>query len=151
MRRAFGTEISGNRGRGAELSTDMRSGILAAVEVGKSKAEIAREFHCTRRTIYNTIVRYEYTGNTKSLPRSRHPKALTRREKRQLVRIARARPRALLNELKYEIQKDCHTRTIANTLRKKGIRNQRARKRPDITEQNAAQRLSFAEEFRAFD
>jgi transposase len=151
MRRAFGVEISGNRGYGEELSTDTRAGILVAVEAGKKKAEIAREFHCSRRAVYNTISRYEYTGDTKSLPRPGRPEVTTRREKRALVRIARACPRINLNQLKNEVGAQCHSRTVYNILRTKGIRNRLAKKRPELSENNAAQRLSFAQEFREFD
>jgi transposase len=137
IRRAFGTEISVNQGRGVELSMDIRSSILAAVEAGKSKASIAKEFGCTRRTVYNTISRYESTGNTQSLPRPGRPKVTTRCQKRKLIRIAKAYPRIKLDTLKNEVETECHTRTVYNILREQGIRNRRAKKRPDITEQDA--------------
>jgi hypothetical protein len=55
MKRAFGTEISGNRGPEGELSRDARAGILSAVEHGVPKSQIASEYGIDRRTIYKTI------------------------------------------------------------------------------------------------
>jgi hypothetical protein len=68
MRRAFGLEISGNRGRGVELSTNQRARILALVETKKLKGEIARQFRYYRRTIYNTIYRFNEASTIRSLP-----------------------------------------------------------------------------------
>jgi hypothetical protein len=55
MQRSFGTEISGNRRPGAELSDVQRAGILSAVEAGEEKTKIAARYRVTRRVIYNTI------------------------------------------------------------------------------------------------
>jgi len=55
MQRLFGTVISRNRRPGGELSDAQRAGILSYVEAGEKKAEIASKYHCSRRTIYNTI------------------------------------------------------------------------------------------------
>jgi len=41
MQRLFGTEISGNRRPGVELSDTQRAGIFSAVEAGEKKTEIA--------------------------------------------------------------------------------------------------------------
>jgi hypothetical protein len=55
MQRSFGTEISGNRRPGAELSGVQRAGILSAVEAGEEKTKIAARYRVTCRVIYNTI------------------------------------------------------------------------------------------------
>ena len=55
MQRSFGTEISGNRRPGAELSEAQRAGILSAVEAGEEKTKIAAKYRVSRRVIYNTI------------------------------------------------------------------------------------------------
>jgi len=44
MRRLFGTEISGNKRPGAELSEITRAGILTESEAGVLKSEIAAEY-----------------------------------------------------------------------------------------------------------
>jgi hypothetical protein len=48
MVRSFGTEISGNRGPKAELSTEQRSAIIVALEGGGSPTALAAEFGCAR-------------------------------------------------------------------------------------------------------
>ena len=44
MQRSFGTQISGNRRPGAELSEVARAGIIAALEARVSKLEIAADY-----------------------------------------------------------------------------------------------------------
>jgi hypothetical protein len=78
----------------------------------------------------------KYTGDTEPLPRPGRPEVTTRRQKRALVRIARARPRININQLKHEAGAQCHSRTVYNILQKKGIRNRLAKKRPDLSENN---------------
>ena len=77
MQRSFGTEISGNRRPGAELSETTRAGIIAASEAGVLKLEIAAEYRVNRSTIYDTINRWKSHYMLKSL-RSRQPEKLTR-------------------------------------------------------------------------
>ena len=55
MQRSFGTEISGNRRPGAELSDVQRAGILSAVEAGEEKTKITAKYRVSCRVIYNTI------------------------------------------------------------------------------------------------
>ena len=78
MQRSFGTEISGNRRPGAELSETARAGIIAASEAGVSKPEIAAEYRVNRSTVYNTINRWKNHHTLESLPRPGQPEKLTR-------------------------------------------------------------------------
>ena len=55
MQRSFGTEISGNRRPGAELSETTRAGIIAPSEAGVLKPEIATEYRVNQSTVYDTI------------------------------------------------------------------------------------------------
>jgi transposase len=92
MQRSFGTEISGNRRPGAELSDIQRAGILSAVEAGEEKTEIATRYRVSRRVVYNTINRWNNHHTLKSLPRPGQPEKLTRRQKRLLLRIVHKNP-----------------------------------------------------------
>jgi transposase len=85
MQRSFGTEISGNRRPGAELSETARAGIIAALEAGVSKLEIAAEYRVNWLTVYDTINQWKNHHMLKSLPRPREPKKLTRYQKRLLI------------------------------------------------------------------
>ena len=55
MQRSFCTQISGNRRSGAELSDDARAGIIAALEAGILKPEVAADYRVNWLTIYNII------------------------------------------------------------------------------------------------
>jgi len=77
MQRSFGTEISGNRGPGAELSDTQRAAILSAVEAGEKKTEIAARYRVSRRVIYSTLNRWNNHHTLKSLPRPGQPEKLT--------------------------------------------------------------------------
>jgi hypothetical protein len=55
MQRSFGTQISGNRRPRAELSEVARAGIIAVLEAGLSKLEIAADYRVNRLTVYDTI------------------------------------------------------------------------------------------------
>ena len=55
MRRSFGTEISGNRRPGGELSEVARAGIIAKSEARIPKLKIAEEYRVNRLTVYDTI------------------------------------------------------------------------------------------------
>lgn len=57
--RGFGQEISGNRGKNAELSIEQRSAIIYTVENGISATKIATDFGITRNTVYTTIKRFK--------------------------------------------------------------------------------------------
>ena len=55
MQRSFGTQISGNRRPGTELSEAARAGIIAMSEAGVLKPEIATEYRINWSTVYNII------------------------------------------------------------------------------------------------
>jgi hypothetical protein len=55
MRRSFGTEISGNRRPGAELSEVVRAGIITASEAGLLKPKIAAQSIDGKTTIRSNL------------------------------------------------------------------------------------------------
>jgi len=55
--RAFGTEITGNRGSNQELLKEACLSIVLAVLAGTLKAEIAHDYHVYRNTITRTLER----------------------------------------------------------------------------------------------
>ena len=143
MQRQFGTEISGNRAPGAELSAAQRSGILSAVESGKSKGEVARIYQCNPKTVYDTIKRYNNTGTIKSLPGRGRRGFITDYDRRQILRIVRAEPTITYDKILEEIGNICCRRTIYRVLKDSNITNWIAKNRPFLTEEIAAKRLAF--------
>ena len=55
MQRSFGTQISGNRRPGTELLEAARAGIIAVLEAGVLKPEIAAEYRVNWLTVYDII------------------------------------------------------------------------------------------------
>jgi len=55
MQRSFGTQISGNRRPGAELSEAAKARIIATLEAGVSKPEIAVDNRVNRLTVYDKL------------------------------------------------------------------------------------------------
>ena len=82
-----------NRSPKAELTTEQRACILAAVDAGLSKPEIARRYNVARQTVYNTIKRYSTTYSLESQSRSGRPNKLSARDRRRILRIVRKQPK----------------------------------------------------------
>jgi transposase len=149
---SYGSQISGNRSAGGELSLDQRNCIISKHKAGCTTKELAQEFMCSRRTIQRTIQQWETTSSNYSRPRSGHPPALTRREKRYAYHLARQKPkiqyRAMLQDLSL-------TRVSAHTLRSAlqdySLKKFRARRRPKINAATAAKRLQYAREGHNFN
>jgi len=152
MRRSFGQEISGNRVRGGELSSETRSAIIAKVEAGCTHKELAAEFTCSTRTIRRTINRWKNHNTTNSLPRSGRPEKLNRREKRAILRAARRAPKIQYARLQEETDTTyVHRRTIYRLLKKRGLRNYRCKQRPKFNREHASLRLQFSRKYRNFN
>jgi transposase len=142
MQRSFGTQISGNRRPGTELSEAARAGIIAASEAGVSKPEIAAEYRVNRSTVYDTINQWKNHHTLESLPRPGQPKKLTRHQKRLLIRIVRRNPRIDYTALKCQVAGVTVThKTLYRLLKKYYITNWRAKKRPKLTPAAAQLRL----------
>jgi DNA-binding NarL/FixJ family response regulator len=73
----FGKELTANRGRNCELSSEVRAAICAAKLAGKSTAQIARDFNVHRNTVNKTIQRFQNHATLKSLPRKGRPEKVT--------------------------------------------------------------------------
>ena len=56
--RTFGQEISGNRQRNGELSSEMRAVILTKLDDGQKPGKIATELGISRYTVYYTKKRW---------------------------------------------------------------------------------------------
>jgi transposase len=150
--RSFGTEISGNRGRGCELSSAQRTAILEAVDAGKKKAAIAREFGCSTRVVFNTIQRWKDHKTVESLPRLGQPPKLNRVQKRNLLRIVRQHPQIEYAELIAQVAGIAASRsTIYRLIKKHHITKWRAKKRPKLTPELARMRLKWAKQHRRFN
>jgi transposase-like protein len=133
-RREFGTEISGNRRRGPNLTPDERQRIIAKRQCGVQISELAAEFGRSVSAIKYTIKTYANRATTQERPRSRRPPMLSDRTKRLIHRKVRAQPKIQYSELA-EVAKvypptgppsrlPSHS-TLYEEIRRTGLRNVR--------------------------
>ena len=141
--RQFGDVISVNRRPLQELSTDTRAFIVGAKALGGTTAEVAEAIGCHVSTIRRTIQRLDTTETTKSRRRSGAPKKLTARDKRAILRIARASPEINYRDLQARAGTNVHPRTIQRLLKEYNITNWIAKKRLMLAPIHAQQRLAF--------
>ena len=151
MQRSFGTVISGNRRPTNELSSEQRAGILAAVEAGEKKSEIAKRFRVSRNTVYETIHRFNETNSTQSRPRSGGPRALSARDERLLLRTVKKEPKLTYNGIIQQTKLNVSRTTIRRILKQYGIKKKIAAKRPLLSTAMAEKRLAFANKMADFD
>jgi transposase len=146
--------LAGERPRNNELTEAQRSMVLADVERGMAKSDIARKHRISRSTVYNTIRRWLSNATTASLQRSGRPEILTGEQQRRVLRVARRHPRieyAKLVSLALGIQVSHDT--IYRILKRHNITKWRAKKRPKLAVEHARKRLAFANDpyWRALD
>ena len=146
--RAFGQEISGNRGRNDELSNTQRAAIYSAWLTGTSVKELAASFRCHRNTITKTVQRFKTHQTFTSLPRSGAPTKINPQQKRFIRRIVKRFPWLSWRELIAQSPVAVHPNTIRAALGKDYRRKWRAITRIILTKEIAALRLAFTRYWR---
>jgi len=145
--RRFGTVISGNRQRNQEINPVSRLAIISAVNAGQRKSVVARQFEVPRSTVQGILNRYNSTQSVYSKPRSGRPKVLTPRGVRTVVRTAKSDFCGTRKQLELDLAFQVSPSTLRRTLNYEGIRKWLAKKKPFITPEAAAERLSFARQW----
>ena len=115
--------LTANRSRGSELDPTVRAAILAAVDSGLSKAEIARRYNISRRTVYNTINRLSTANSLNSRPRTGRPPKLSIRDRRRLIRMVRLQPKIVYALLRQESSISTSKSTFYRVIKACGITN----------------------------
>jgi transposase len=155
--RQFGTEISGNRRKGPNLTPEQRLCIISKREAGVSIAELVEEFGRSKRAIKYTIKTYAHLSTTKDKPRSGRPPMLSPRQKKILLRKARGAPKIEYAELAKAVQvvlpEDTPSKlpsksTLYRELKRQRITNYRCKKRPLLTRARARKRVLFCRAYR---
>jgi len=113
---------------------------------GASTAEIRKEFSVPESTIRSTISQAPHLNQGVSKPRSGRPKSCSVREQRHIIRTARAKPEITYQELLERTGVNCSKSTVYWILKKYGLTNWLAKKRPLLREEDAAKRLAWAKE-----
>ena len=139
---------SGNSRKGPELTPYQRGQISGAKTAGSTPTEISREYELPYSTITSTLKVQDQRTEGASLPRPGRHVCYTPSEERKVLRHVRANPRQTYAELIEACGLSCHKNTVKAILRKHGIQNWIAKRRPYLTPAHAAQRLAWALKFK---
>jgi transposase len=138
--------INPNRTYNKELSVTQRCQISTYRAIGLSNGQIDARIFCTSATVATTLQRNPLRDDCKTISRPGRPRALSRRDRRIILRIIRANPRITYNVIKLEASVAVSTSTLYRMLKKKGITNWLAKKRPLLKPEHIAKRLKFYKE-----
>ena len=117
------TPISGNRLRKSELTPYEHGMIIGAQALGHTPTEIGKALNFTKSTVQTTIKKQSERNNGVSKSRSARPEVLSDRDRRYIIRHARANPRLTYAKLQLEAGVTCSKATIYHTLRLHGLTN----------------------------
>jgi hypothetical protein len=135
--------ISGNSRRGKELTPYMRGKILGKASEGAKSATIAIKLKIPRKTVEYTLQQDELRNDGYSLPRKPQGKSYTDAEERITVRHVRLNPKDTYQQVIDACGLTYKRSTVKKILKKHGIYNWRAKKRPELTEAHALKRLAW--------
>ena len=146
-------QTSLNHRRMHELSPYERGLVVGAVSAGavSAGASIAKISEATQ-LLYSTVSitwsRASFRNEGISKPRSGRPKALSARDERYLIRIARLQPKLSYHELTEQAGIQCHRVTVYRILKEYNLTNWLAKRRPLLTPEVAAKRYNWCWERR---
>ena len=135
-----------NRSIGHELKPIQRAQISAYKAVGLTNDQIGARVFGAPTTVSSTLLRNQLRNDFKSLPRSGRPPALSKNDRRNILRIVRANPKITYQALRHEAGVAVHKNTLYRLLQKEGITNWLAKKRPLLTPEVVAKRYKWAKE-----
>jgi hypothetical protein len=141
-RRPLGT-ISSNRQFKGHLSPYERGRIAGKAGAGQNAAIIAAGLKLAIGMVEYTIRQDKLRIDGHTLPKKPRRKTYTPHQERLLVRHVRLHPKDTYAEVIRAYNLDCKTSTIKTILKKYGIANWRAKKRPELTKAHAAARLAW--------
>lgn len=136
--------ITGNIPRRKELTPSQRSKIEGAADFGGTPTEIAKRYNFSRPSIYDTLNNIDSREDHKSTSRSGRPLSVSEHLERLITRFIRKEPVATYAEVKFECGTTISRQTLRKVLKKSGIGNWLAKKRPRLEEVHAKLRLKWA-------
>jgi transposase len=157
--RQFGQELDQNVRRGPNISATQRDQIIGMLDGAVSVEEVAHAYGRSDRCIRKIRQKYRQTGTTQDKPRSGRPPVLSLAQKKIIYKKVRAAPKIEYSELAQEAifvnhegtpSKPPSRSTLYRELRRRGLTNHKAKKRPKFNRGHAALRLKFSKEYRHF-
>ena len=141
-------QISGNARRRTETSQIVRAQADQMRSCGHRWARIAQVFSRPESTLRKAAHRHK-DGNYANRPRLGRPKTLTEHQKRAIWRWVHQQPRIEYKELLPAVGLTMRQKTsVYRWLDSKNVHKWRAKRRPLLTSEYAAKRLTFAEKWR---
>jgi transposase len=110
--RFFGTEMSGNHQKNAELTPEHRAAICAAIESGLPQQTVAEQYGVSRGAVRRTIERCKTNKTLASVIRIGRPKKLNCRERRYVLQVVRRRPKIAYKALVQAVGSEVSVRTV---------------------------------------
>jgi transposase len=157
--RQLGQELDQNVRRQRNISPGLRGRVIGMLQAGATVKEAAASIGRSERAVRDIRTKYYQTGSVTDKPRSGRPPVLSKQQKKIIYRKARATPKIEYSELIKEgvfvnpdgpYSKLPSRSTLYRELKRHGLTNHKAKKRPKFNCGHAALRLKFAREYRNF-
>jgi Transposase len=140
--------VSGNRQFNHELTPYQRGVAIGMTFKGAKSSEIEVALDCSRGALRSTLKLAHLHDDGKSQPRTGTPKCYTDADERNLLCHVRKNPKDSYAQVQKACGMTCSKSMIKRILVKHGIHNWRARRRPELTEENVAARLAWCLKYR---
>jgi hypothetical protein len=135
-------QIDGNSvPRGPELTPYQRGIVSGAWAAGLSQREIEHHMKHSRKAVRGAIALHILNTNGNSLPRPGRPFVYNERDRRMMLRNLRRYPKLTFQDRRDDTGLNMSNSYIKNLARNYGLSRWRAKKRPELTEKHAAERL----------
>jgi transposase len=157
--RRFGQELDQNVRRSRNISPATRDQAIGMLKSRMTVPEVVRAIQRGERTIRDLRAKYRQTGSVQDKPRSGRPPVLSKQQKKIIYRKVRSTPKMEYSVLQEDATfvnaegtplKPPSRSTSYRELRRRGLTNHKAKKRPKLTWAHAHGRLKFAREYRYF-
>jgi hypothetical protein len=142
--------ISGNRPKGSEISPYMRGQVKGQARRGVLQLDIAKDLKLTPSTVQYTLQQDPLRNDGHSLPRKPRKKTYNDTDERRLIRHVHLNPKDTYKQVIIACSLRCKPTTVKKILKRHGICNWRAKKRPELTEANVLKRLAWCLAYRGW-
>ena len=138
------TPISGNKTPRKEVDIYLQGQIIGMAKAGVTPTRISNALSIPRATIYGITERNRDTTTPTKNQRTGRPRKLSKREERYILRAVRQEPMLTYAQLKAKLGFQVSRKTYYRILKRHGITNWLAKKRPLLEEDHAKARLTWA-------
>jgi transposase len=127
--------------RGPDLTPYQRRRISALCDAGLSPREIELQEKQSRGAVRSTLRLQDINTDRTSQPRSGRPSLYNIRDQRTMLQHMRKYPKSTFQERRKETGLKMSNSTIKRLVRENSLHYWRAKKRPELSDKNAAERL----------